>query len=305
MRLYRLPSFLCVFAYLLLVSQTSAASVNVLTCEPEWKALAEAIGGNRIDAYSATTAMQDPHNVQARPSLISKARRADLLICSGAELEVGWLPILLRKSSNPNIQPHAAGYFMAADHVELMGQPTLLDRSQGDVHAAGNPHVHLAPYKVLDIAEKLSLRLQEIDRENATFYQEKLMSFTFRWNEAIKNWSNKAKPLKGTKAVTHHRDWIYLFHWLGIEEIANLEPKPGIPPNAGHLAKLKSLLEKQPVDFIVRTAYQEERPSKWLADKTGITAIQLPFTVGGNKNASDLFSLYDEMIDLLLEAQTN
>jgi len=298
MKHYRLVFFLC----LLLVSQISVAKINVLTCEPEWKALAEALGGDKINVYSATTAMQDPHNVQARPSLISKARRADLLICSGAELEAGWLPLLLRKSSNPNIQPNATGYFMTAAQVELMGQPTVLDRSQGDVHAAGNPHVHLAPFKMSDIAEKLSLRLEKIDSNNSDFYRKNLIAFTSRWNEAVKDWSKKAEVLKGTRAVTHHKDWIYLFHWLGIEEIANLEPKPGIPPNAGHLSKLKSLLEKQPANFIVRTAYQESRPSKWLADKTGIKMIQLPFTVGGSDKAVDLFTLYDEMIEQLLEA---
>ncbi len=295
---YRVAFLLC----LMLASQICTAKINVLTCEPEWKALVELIGGDKIKAYSATTALQDPHNIQARPSLISKARRADLLVCSGAELEAGWLPLLLRKSSNPKIQSNANGYFMAAEQVELMGQPLLIDRSQGDVHAAGNPHVHLAPFKMLDIAKNLSLRLEKIDSSNADYYRENFKLFSSRWNQAVKSWSKKAEPLKGTRAVTHHKDWIYFFHWLGIEEIANLEPKPGIPPSASHLSKLKTLLEKQPANFIVRTAYQESRPSKWLAEKTGIKMIQLSFTVGGSNKALDLFSLYDEMIDLLLEA---
>jgi len=293
------------FLAMLLSSSLVNAKVNVLTCEPEWKSLVGELGGDKVKIYSATTAKQDPHNIQARPSLISKARRADLLVCSGAELEIGWLPLLLRKSSNSNIQPNAIGYFMATNQVELKGKTTLLDRSQGDVHSGGNPHVHLSPHKLLTIAEQLSQRLQEIDSANSIYYQKLLKSFISRWSQSIEQWKEKAKSLNGSKAVTHHKDWIYLFDWLGIETIANLEPKPGIPPNAGHLAKLKGLLEKQPADFIVRTTYQEERPSKWLSKKTGIPELELAFTVGGSKKANDLFSLYEDMIDQLLKAKAN
>jgi len=287
---------------LLCVALPSQAALNIFACEPEWASLSQEIGGEKLSIYSATTAKQDVHSIQARPSLIAKMRRADLVVCTGAELEAGWLPLLLQRASNRKVQPGQLGYFMAAEHVERLDVPQVLDRSMGDIHAGGNPHVHLDPYRLLIIAQLLNKRLGAIDPSNAAFYQARLEDFQTRWQAAINRWQAQAQPLKGLSVVTHHKDWRYLLDWLGMKAVATLEPKPGLPPNASHLAKLKKQMAEQSVAMVIRTAYQEARPSKWLSGKTAIPAVQLPYTVGGSAKASDLFGLFDETLALMLEA---
>lgn len=287
---------------LLFIALPSQAALNIFACEPEWASLSEELGGGRVAIYSATTAKQDVHRIQARPSLIAKMRRADMVICTGAELEAGWLPLLLQRAANRKVQPGQPGYFLAAEQVERLDIPHKVDRSMGDVHADGNPHVHLDPRRILKIARLLSARLIEIDAENASFYQSRLADFEQRWQMAIERWQQQAEQLKGVKVVVHHKDWRYLLDWLGMQEVATLEPKPGLPPNASHLAGLKKQLAEQPAAMILRAAYQEARPSEWLAERTGISAIQLPYTVGGSGAAADLFGLFDESLALMLKA---
>ena len=187
---------------LLLVSvstQPVFAALNILACEPEWAALSKELGGDLVNVSSATTGAQDPHHVQARPSLISKARKADLLVCTGAELEIGWLPLLQRKTSNPAIQDGAEGYFMATDSVSLLGVPSVLDRSQGDVHAMGNPHIQTDPNNISDVAADLNERLQLLDAENADTYQQRYDDFNQRWQQALKRWNKRAGNLRGKR----------------------------------------------------------------------------------------------------------
>ncbi len=275
-------------ASLLFVALPSQAALNIFACEPEWASLSEEIGGDKVKVYSATTAKQDVHRIQARPSLIAKMRRADLVVCTGAELEAGWLPLLLQRASNRKVQPSQPGYFMAAEQVERLDIPKVLDRSMGDVHAGGNPHIHLDPRRLQKIAQLLAERLVEIDADHSAFYKARLKAFEQRWQAAIKRWQTEATPLKGLAVVTHHKDWRYLLDWLGLEEVATLEPKPGLPPSASHLVTLKTKMDNQKAAMILRAAYQEARPSEWLSNKTGIPAVQLPYTVGGSKTAKDL-----------------
>ncbi|WP_455365583.1 metal ABC transporter substrate-binding protein [Kaarinaea lacus] len=282
-------------------SSLAAARVNVFACEPEWGSLANELGGNAVKVYTATTAFQDPHRIEARPSLIAKMRQADLLVCSGADLEVGWLPLLLRSSANKKVQLGQPGYFEAAMQVERLEVLEKVDRAMGDVHAKGNPHVHLDPRRVAIIATALTRRLSEIDPGNATHYQQRGEDFQSRWQRAIEKWSEKAAPLKDQRIVVHHKDWIYLFDWLGIEEAAALERKPGVPPSTSHLAGILTGLKSNPAKLIVYTAYQHDKAAQWLSERANIPAVQLPFTVGGSDNATDLFSLMDETLDLLLK----
>lgn len=274
----------------------------MFACEPEWGALLDELAGARVEVNIATTALQDVHHIQARPSLIAKLRRADLLVCSGADLEAGWLPALLRQAGNAKVQPGQGGYFEAAMQVERLEIPAQLDRAQGDVHAAGSPHVHLDPRRVLTIAQALSTRLAELDTAGANIYAERLINFADRWQQAIARWEAQAAPLKGVAVVSHHKDWVYLYNWLGMEEVATLEPKPGLPPGAGHLAVLKKQMKDRPARLIVHAAYQEKRPSQWLAEQAGIPAVMLPYTVGGTPEAKDLFSLFDDTLQRLLKA---
>ncbi|KKK59777.1 hypothetical protein LCGC14_3030960, partial [marine sediment metagenome] len=159
-----------IFSLLFLVSSSAWAQVSVFACEPEWASLTKELGGDNVSVFSATNGLQDPHYIQARPSLIAKARKTDLLVCTGAELEQGWLPLLQRKAGNSAIQIGAEGYFMATDYVRLAEQPITLDRSQGHIHAAGNPHIQTSPVMILTVAKALSDRLKQRDPDNAESY---------------------------------------------------------------------------------------------------------------------------------------
>ncbi|MGQ7845235.1 metal ABC transporter substrate-binding protein [Granulosicoccus sp. 3-233] len=281
-------------------SASAQASLNILACEPEWQALAKVLGGDRVEAESATNAFQDPHHIEARPSLIVKARDADMVFCTGAELEIGWLPLLLEKSRNRRVQVGQPGYFLAASQVDLIEVPVEVDRSHGDVHADGNPHVHLDPHRLLSIAEAFSARLQLIDAEHAEYYQQRLAAFSSSWTEAMEGWREQAEPLQGKRAVVYHKNWSYLLNWLQIDTVGDLEPKPGIPPGSAHLADLLQTTRGQDTDFILIANYQNDRGARWLADNSGVPLRELPFTVGGSDEAVDLQGLYDTILSLLL-----
>ena len=279
-----------------------AAALEVFTCEPEWGALTQELGGDKVSVYVATSALQDPHRIQAKPSLLARARRAQLVVCTGAELEIGWLPIVLRQSGNSAVQPDKPGYFEAANYVQRLEVPNRLDRSAGDVHAGGNPHIQTDPRNIARVATALSQRLGEVDPANAVYYAARYADFTQRWNAAIQRWDKQAAPLKGVAIVAHHRSWAYLNHWLGLREIAELEPKPGVEPTAAHLEEVLAQLKRDPARMVIRSAYEDDRASQWLADRAKIPAVMLPFTVGGSDKAKDLFGLYDDTIARLLQA---
>lgn len=278
------------------------AALEVFACEPEWAALVAELAGDRARVYSATTAQQDPHRIEARPSLIARVRRADLVACTGAELEAGWLPVLLRQAGNARVQPGRPGYFEAAAVVERLDVPATLDRAQGDVHASGNPHVHTDPRRIARIAEQLGARLAEIDPANAETYRARLAAFDERWSQALKRWSARGAALAGVRVVAHHKDWVYLYDWLGMVPAGYLEPRPGIPPSAAYLAALRTELARARARLIVRTPYQDPRPAQWLAGQAGIPVVVLPYTVGGVPEAKDLYTLFEVTLDRLLAA---
>ena len=278
------------------------AALNVLACEPEWASLVQELAGEHAKVASATTARQDPHRIEARPALLAQARRADLLVCTGAELEIGWLPLLQRESGNAGIQPGRPGYFEAARFVELLEKPVSVDRAMGDVHADGNPHLHLDPRNLLKIAEALAARLAALDPPNAARYSARQRDFAARMQAAIGRWEGQAATLKGMPVVAHHRNWSYLAGWLQLNVVAELEPKPGIEPSAVHLAQLVEKLKGQPATMVLRTPYQAARPSEWIAERAQMRAVVLPFTVGGSDRAKDLFSLFDDTLERLLQA---
>ncbi len=278
------------------------AAINVVACEPEWASLVKELGGDKVSVSSTTTALQDPHHIEARPSLIARMRNADLLVCTGMELEVGWLPVLIQQSGNARIVTGAPANFEAGRFVTPLEVPTRVDRSEGDVHAAGNPHIHLDPRNVARVAIALAARLAEVDAANAATYQQRLAAFSARWSEAIRKWEQQAQALRGVPVVAHHKNMTYLWSWLGIREVATLQPKPGVEPGGGTLSTLNARLAQQPAKLVVRGAYEDPRASQWLAEHAHIPAVVLPFTVGGNDKASDLFGLFDSTIELLLGA---
>jgi zinc/manganese transport system substrate-binding protein len=288
--------------FVLAFTLNDAHALDVFACEPEWGSLIHELAGDKINVDVGTTALQDVHVIEAKPSLIAKVRRADLVVCTGAELEVGWLPQLIRQAGNPKVQS-GPGYFMAADQITTLEKPSKLDRSEGDIHPQGNPHFQMDPNRILAIAKALAARLAEIDPKNAATYQQRLADFSARWQTATKAWEAKAAPLKGRKVVVHHMAWIYLTQWLGMEQIGALEPKPGVPPTRAHLASLIDLTKSSNTLAILRAAYQDPKPSDWLSEQTGVPAVTLPFTVGGDDKAKDLFGLFDSTIDKLLAAR--
>lgn len=289
-------------ALLALACAPAMAALKAVACEPEWGVLLQELAGDKAQTYVATTALQDPHHIQARPSLIAAVRSADLVVCTGAELEVGWLPILLRQSGNPAIQPGQPGNFEAAGYVRKLEVPTRLDRAEGDVHAAGNPHIQTDPRNIGLVAAALAQRLAEIDPPNAGFYQSRQKDFATRWQAAVQGWTAAGAPLKGLPIVVQHKGFPYLEEWLGLKEVAQLEPKPGVEPTSSHLAEVLDLLQRQPAKMILRAAYNDGRSSEWLADRAKIPAVELPFTVGGSERAKDLFGLFDDTVDRLLKA---
>lgn len=283
-----------------LVAHPALAALNVFACEPEWGALARELAGDRASVYVATTALQDPHRIEARPSLIARARSADLLVCTGAELESGWLPLLQTQSGNARIQTGQRGYFEAARQVPLLEVPQRVDRAQGDVHASGNPHVHLDPRNIARVAAALAERMAEIDPAQAAHYRSRTKDFLERWREASARWESRGAPLKGAAVVVYHRDLSYLIHWLGMREAGALEPKPGLPPSTGHLSELVARLKSAPAQAIVKSAYNDPRPAEWLAERAKIPVVTLPYTVGGTDGARDLFGLFDDTLARLL-----
>ena len=282
-------------------SLPALAALQIFATVPEWGALAREIGGDKVSVFTATTALQDPHRIQARPSLLAQARRADLVVATGADLEIGWLPLVIRDSGNANIQPGRPGYFEAARYVTLREIPVVLDRSQGDVHAAGNPHFQLDPRNLLKIGEALAARLGELDPPNAQAYLAGYQTFAGKWQAAIARWENEAAPLRGVPLLAHHDSFVYLAHWLGFKVTGTLEPKPGIEPTSGQLSGLVARQQNAPAKMVLRTAYQSDGPSLWIAGKAGIPAVMLPFTVGGTPEAGDLFGLFDDTVQRLLK----
>ena len=301
MRLSRFVLLLCAAATFG-VTPAAGAALKVLACEPEWGALVQELAGDKASVYVATTALQDPHRIQAKPSLIASARSADLVVCTGAELEIGWLPVLLRQSGNAAVQAGQPGYFEAAAYLTMLEVPARLDRAEGDVHPAGNPHVQTDPRNFVPIADALATRLATLDRANADYYKARHADFSKRWASAIERWRTQAAALRGVAIVVQHKAFPYLEQWLGLIEVATLEPKPGVEPTTGSLTEVLGVLKQKPAQMVLRAAYNDGRSAEWLAERTKLPIVVLPFTVGGSDKARDLFGLFDDTLARLLAA---
>ena len=273
-----------------------ARAFQVFACEPEWGALASELGGDRVTVFTATTGRQDPHQIQARPALIAQLRGADLVVCTGAELEIGWMPVLLRQAANGRIQPGSPGYFEAAQQVRLLDIPARLDRAEGDIHAAGNPHIQTDPRNIATVAAALAPRMAQLDAANAAMYTSRAQNFAGRWNAAMQRWTQQAAPIRGTTIGTYHKSWTYLEDWLGLREAGTIEPKPGIPPSSQYLAQLVAEWPAKSVRAVIYAAYEDPRGAEFIAQRINAPAIGLPFTVGGTDQARDLVGLFDDTI---------
>jgi len=288
-------------SFLGVLSSSASAALNVFACEPEWAALTQELAGDKAVAYSATTALQDAHRIEARPSLIARIRSADLVICSGSELEVGWLPVLLTQSGNNRIQPGSPGFIEASQFVTRIEIPRVVDRSLGDIHPGGNPHIHLDPRNIMKVAQVLTERLLEIDHANADDYRRRAASFRQRWDSATQDWTKRAAPLKSVPIVVYHMDMSYFINWAGMRTVGSLEPKPGIPPTPAHLAQLVEQMKRSPAKVVIYSSYNDPRAAEFLSQQAKIPAVMMPYTVGGTEKAKDLFGLFEDTIDRLLK----
>ncbi|MEO5700297.1 MAG: zinc ABC transporter substrate-binding protein [Casimicrobiaceae bacterium] len=293
--------FLAACAALALVAGSAHAVLNVFATTPEWGSLATELGGDKVGVYTATNALQDPHHVEAKPSLIARARNADLVIATGAELEIGWLPLVLQQAGNPRVRPGQPGYFEAAPNVPMIEKPARLDRADGDVHPLGNPHVHTDPRNIARVAGPLAARLAALDPPNAAYYEARVRNFDERWQAALGKWNAQGSVLRGMPIVVQHKSFSYLVAWLGMKEVATLEPKPGVEPTVNYLSQVLATLERDPARMVLRGAYQSDRASQWIAQRVKINVVTLPFTVGGDPEARDLFSVFDDTLARLLK----
>jgi zinc/manganese transport system substrate-binding protein len=284
------------------VALPAVAALNIFACEQEWAALAQELGGDRVSVYSATNAFADVHRVEARPSLIARIRSADLAICSGSQLEIGWLPLLLTQSGNDRIQPGSPGFIEASQYVIRLEIPKAVDRALGDIHPSGNPHVHLDPRNIPKVGREITQRLLRLDPANADAYRTRARSFEERWGAAERRWEQQAAPLKSVPVVVYHKDMSYFINWAGMREAGSLEPKPGLPPTPAHLAQLVDQMKQDPAKVIVYSPYSSPQAAEFLSHRTNIPTVMLPFTVGGTDKAKDLFGLFDDTIGRLVAA---
>ena len=302
MKLLKTLSVLSASVLLSLATSLAHADLKVFATVPEWGALAEALGGNKVSVYVATTGLQDPHRIQARPSLIARARSANLVIATGAGLEDGWLPTVQREANNPGILNNRPGYLAASQYVRMLEVPAVVDRTMGDVHAEGNPHIQTDPRNLLPIARALSARMAQLDPENTVFYQSQLEAFTQSWQGNLQRWQKQAAPLRGVKVWYQHDGYPYMNAWLGLNPVGVLEPRPGVEPSSRQLAEVLQRQQSLQGRMVIASAYMNDAPSKWLSDKANIPVVVLPFTVGGNEQVKTLSALYDDTLQRLLAA---
>jgi zinc/manganese transport system substrate-binding protein len=253
------------------------AELKVVTTVPALAAIARDVGGARVKVTSLALPTQDPHFVDAKPSLALELSRADLLVAVGLQLEVGWLPTLQIGARNPAIQIGSPGYLDASQFVKLLEVPMqALDRSMGDVHPGGNPHYLYDPRAAAAVARGLAGRLKQLDPQGAAEYDRTLAGFLERLETARIAWEKRLAPARGQAIVTYHRSWVYLAAWLGLEEVATIEPKPGIPPTPGHAAKVLAAMRAHKVRVILREGYYPDAMCDVLAQRAGAKAILLP-----------------------------
>lgn len=283
---------------LMLLMSHMVQAQHIVACEPEWAALSRTLMPS-ADVKVATHARQDPHHIEARPALISLMRQADLAVCTGAALEIGWLPLLQQRSGNPKIQDGAIGMFYAAEHVKLIDPFVgIITPFDGDVHPQGNPHFHTDPYRLLLVAKALSERMKRIWPNQSTQITQRYIDFENKWNVKIKQWEKQAAPLRGKHVAVQHVTFAYMLNWLGLRQTSDLEPKPGMSPSPSHLQQVLKVLKKDLPVAIVLAGYQNQKPSQWLVDQleNKVPMLSLPSTVENDAKAEELINWFDGII---------
>ncbi len=277
---------------ILLVAVASFASVNVVSTYSTMGAVAKAIGGDKVSVKVLGSSKYDPHFIVPKPSLLTKLRRADLLIMNGAGLELGWLPPLLRNANNPKIQNGAKGLLDMSHYVTLVDVPKSVSRAFGDIHAQGNPHYSTDPYKVIDMAKAIASKLKEIDPENANFYQQNLTNFLSDWKSYLNQLDNKMQSCRDKKVVQYHELFNYFLYRYNFKIYGTIEPLPGIAPSSKHTLKLINIMKENGVKKILQDVYHEKNTAKFIADKTGAKVEIIPHDLGadGSKTLKEFYN---------------
>jgi zinc/manganese transport system substrate-binding protein len=281
----------------------ASAALKVVTTIEGLGALVREVGGDRVDVESLSRSIQDPHFVDPNPTLAVKLRHADLLVDVGLELEVGWLPPLVNQSRNSDIQPGGLRRLTAANAVSVLEVPMgPVDRSQGDVHAAGNHHFLADPRRAFAVAEAIGAKLTELDRAGATAYQARLANFRARLDADQARWLAILAPLRGQRVVTQHKSLSYFFDWSGLVPAGYLEPKPGVPPSPSHLAEIVEMVRHENVKAIVIEGYYDTKPAEVVAKLTGAKVVVIPGDVGWPLQAQTYPSYIDVLVERVAEA---
>ena len=258
--------------------------------------IAQRIGKDRVEVVSLARGDYDPHFIIPKPSYIAKVRTADLLIINGAQLEIGWLPQIIRQANNGTVQPGERGFLDLSMHIHLIDVPTSVSRELGDVHPDGNPHFFLDPDNTLIIAKTIAERLSELDPDNQTFYEQNEKEFDTLWQEKMKGWEAALQPLKGTKVIEYHKIFDYFFKRFGFQLVGTIEPLPGIPPTTRHIAEVEELVKREGVKFILQDVYNPQDASQYLSRKLNVKLIILPHDVGSVREADNVFSVFDVIV---------
>jgi zinc/manganese transport system substrate-binding protein len=273
------------------------AGLNVLATLPWIGNAAKEIGKDKINVTILAKPSQDAHFLEAKPSMILAARKADIIMYDGLDLEIGYLPLIIESSKNPKLMPGQIGNLDCSQFITPLEKPTTVDRSMGDVHPLGNPHYHFSPRRVLRVAEGMARLLAGADKENADYYLGNYKAFAERVNEKEKEWH--AVPLKGRKYIAYHKYFEYLANEFGFQIIGYLEPKPGIPPSAAHIEELIELIKREKPDAILVTPAYGKDEAESLSSKTGVKVIVLPHDVGSMPGTDNLISFWDKVITSL------
>lgn len=288
-------SFLFVFA-----SCIRAGIIKVVTTTTDMKSITELVGGNKVSVTSIATGYQNPHFVDPKPSYIIKLSNADMFVTVGLDLETGWSPQLLASSRNNKIQKGAAGYVDASNGVSLYQVPSLVNRSEGDIHIYGNPHYWLDPLNGKVIARNIANGLEKIDPANKDFYENNLQVFFHKIDAKMNEWQAKMAPYKGTKIIAYHNEWVYFEKRFGLDIVDFMEPKPGIPPSPSQLVKVIKEVKADNIKVIISSPYFSTSSSDVVAKQTGVKELTIATSVGAFDAIKNYFDLFDYNIDQLI-----
>jgi len=279
------------------------SKLNVVTTTEDLAAIAREVGGDRITVESIARGYQDPHFVEAKPSFILKLQKADLLIVVGRELEIGWLPPLIQQSRNAKVQVGAQGYLDASQRARILDIPTgQVTRAEGDVHPQGNPHYWLDPENGKAVAREIADKLSELRPNDRATFDQRLTAFNGRIDDAEKRWLAAMQPYKGVKVVTYQRSFPNFAERFGLDIVGYVEPRPGIPPSPQHTLDLIKDMKRQNVKLVLVEPYFDLKTPNSIGRETGAQVLVLPPSVGGVKEVTDYFALFDYDINLLVGA---